>query len=96
MPQRLGTTPGAGLVTRLRLSLNSALIEESVFILTLVEELVNETDYKVISKEVELMVVEKSFRWTNLYIISVFHLFMNVLVHSRSNIRFGENLDVKH
>ena len=43
MPRRLGTTPGAGLVTLLRLSSDSVRIEESVVILTLVEELVDET-----------------------------------------------------
>ena len=42
MPWRLGITPEAGLVTLLRLSPDSVCIEESVAILTLVEELVDE------------------------------------------------------
>ena len=43
MPGRLGTTPGAGLVTLVRLRPVSVHIELSVVILTLVEEPVEET-----------------------------------------------------
>ena len=43
IPRSLGTTPGAGLVTSLRLRPVSVRIELSVVILTLVEELVEET-----------------------------------------------------
>ena len=43
IPRGLGTTPGAGVVTLLRLRPVSVHMELSVVILTLVEELVEET-----------------------------------------------------
>ena len=77
MPMRLGTFPGAGWVTSLRLRPDSMCMELSVVILTLVEVLVFETTKLY---EVELMVVSV-FIAVDFHVVTVVDLLLDVLVH---------------
>ena len=77
MPMRLGTFPGAGWVTSLRLRPDSMCMELSVVILTLVEVLVFETTKLY---EVELMVVSV-FIGVDFHVVTVVDLLLDVLVH---------------
>ena len=77
MPMRLGTFPGAGWVTSLRLRPDSVRMELSVVILTLVEVLVFETTKLY---EVELMVVSV-FIGVDFHVVTVVDLLLDVLVH---------------
>ena len=77
MPMRLGTFPGAGWVTLLRLRPDSVRMELSVVILTLVEVLVFETTKLY---EVELMVVSV-FIAVDFHVVTVVDLLLDVLVH---------------
>ena len=71
-------------------------MEESVVFISHLNRQAGGRDHEVVTHEVELMIVEAGCGGINLHIVSVLHLFVDMLIHSSCDIWFGEYLVVEH